>query len=404
MTDYRYYKTWSRQDGLGVFPVDHAEHDEFVLQGGRRVYDFLSTSFQTNFGHSHPAIRDSIHAQLGTMSIASPKASFELKQRATGRLLQRLNLPAGKVFYATTGSEAVENALKMARQIRGATKVLARRKSYHGATLGALSVTGDWRNAPHWTLDAQTIRIPEPGDDPGLEQTRRLVAEAGADSVAAIILETITGANGVTIPMQAYYDAVTELCRSTGIMLICDEVLCGFGRTGADFALQHYGLRPDFVCLSKAITGGYIPFGAVYTSPRVAAYYDDELMACGLTNYGHPLGLAALEAVLDLLEDRDFVENRQSLERVFRETLDQWSRQPWTHEVRCKGLLAAIELEHAAPTWQECFDAGLHLYSKGNMLVVAPPLVSEPARLEEALATLGGLLSPTTAPVAPSLS
>ncbi|TWT47832.1 aminotransferase class III-fold pyridoxal phosphate-dependent enzyme [Botrimarina hoheduenensis] len=392
MDSYPYYLTWSRQADLGAFPVRCAEHDEFVLEDGRRVYDFISTSFQSNYGHSHPLLRKRIHEQLDTMPIASPKASFALKQRVSERLLQKLGLPGGKLFYTTSGSESVENALKMARQFRGATKVLARRESYHGASLGALSVTGDWRNGPHWTVDSETIRIPEPSNDPDLTETHRLVKEAGADSIAAIILETVSGANGVAIPSQGYFDAVQQLCDETGIVLISDEVLCGFGRTGTDFALQAYGLRPDLVCLSKGITGGYVPFGAVYTGPRITGYYQQELLACGLTSYAHPLGLAALDAVLDVMSDPVFQANQRQLETVLAERLRAWSREPWLERYRCKGLLAAIELPGTAPSWRACFDRGLHLFSKGSMLVLGPPLVSHPDRLAAALDTLQELI------------
>lgn len=393
MSDYPYYLTWGRQADLGAFPVRAAEHDEFVLDGGRRVYDFISTSFQTNFGHSCAAIRDRVHEQLDAMPVASPKASFDLKQTVSERLIGLLGLERGKLFYTTSGSESVENALKMARQARGTTKVLARSRSYHGASLGALSVTGDWRNEPHFTLDSETIRIPEPEHDPDLSKTRRLVEQAGAENIAAVILETITGANGVVIPNQAWYDGIASLCQETGILLIADEVLCGFGRTGADFAFQHYGLKPDLVCLSKGITGGYVPFGAVWTGPKLVDYYRDGVLACGLTCYAHPLGLAALEGVLDLMSQQAFRENLASLESVLKDSLAGLESQPWVKQVRIKGMLAAIDLVGPAPTWREFFDRGLHLFSKGSMIVVGPPLVSTPERLEAALTELGNVLT-----------
>lgn len=327
------------------------------------------------------------------MPIASPKSTFDLKERVAARLSQRTGLEGGKIFFTVSGSESVENALKMARQITGRTKVMARNNSYHGATLGALSVTGDWRNEPHFTLDEQTIRIPEPCEDPDLKKTREIVAEAGEDAIAAVIVETINGTNGVVIPSQAWFDGLTALCREQGILLIIDEVLCGFGRTGTDFAFQQYGLQPDFVCMSKGISGGYVPFGAVWTGPRAAAYYAKEKMACGLTNFAHPLGLAALEAVLNLMDDSAFLENRKALEQRFKQELDEIEALPQVSEVRCCGLLAAIDLsDHPAPTWQTMFDAGLHAFSSGNTLVLAPPHISSPARLSEALDVLKQLL------------
>ncbi len=388
-----FYYTWSHQPDSDVFQVDRAEHDEFVLCGGGRVYDFLSTSFQSNFGHSHPAIREAIHRQLDQMPIASPKSTFGLKQRVAERLCQRVGLDGGKIFFTVSGAESVENALKMARQITGRTKVMARNNSYHGASLGALSVTGDWRNEPHFTIDEQTIRIPEPCEDPDLVRTREMVIEAGGPTIAAVIIETISGTNGVVVPSQKWFDGLAALCEEHGILLIVDEVLCGFGRTGTDFAFQPYGLQPDFVCLSKGISGGYVPFGAVWTGPRATAYYDKNKMACGLTSYAHPLGLAALEAVLNLMEDPTFLANRRALEVRFKQELGGIEALPHVSEVRCCGLLAAIDLsDRPAPTWQTMFDTGLHAFSSGSTIVLAPPHISTPARLSEALGTLKRLL------------
>ena len=388
-----FYYTWNHQPAADVFLVERAEQDEFVLQDGRRVYDFISTSFQANFGHNHPVIREAIQRQLDVMPIASPKASFELKQRVSVRLNELIGLAGGKIFYTVSGSESVENALKMARQMTGRTKIVARKKSYHGASLGALSVTGDWRNEPHFTLDEHTVRIPEPFDDPLLETTRQIISVAGTDHIAAFIVETISGTNGVAIPSREWFDGIVALCRKHDILLIIDEILCGFGRTAPAFAFQEYQLQPDFVCISKGITGGYIPFGAVWTGPRVVEYYDTEKMSCGLTSYAHPLGLAALEGVLNLMSDPAFQENKMAIERLFGQTMREIREWPFVSEVRCSGLLAAIDLlDRPAPNWQTMFDSGLHAFSNENTIILSPPFVSTPARLAEALDVLKRLL------------
>ncbi len=388
-----FYYSWMAQNAAVDFPVASAAHDEFILDDGRRVYDFISTSFQANFGHSHPAISDRITKQLGAMPIASPKSTFELKANVSQRLLDLVGLGEGKIFYTVSGSESVENALKIARQLTGREIVLARKKSYHGASLGALSVTGDWRNAPHLTFDQGTIRIPEHDEDPTLEQTRKIISETGADQIAAVILETISGTNGMSVPHPSWFRGIQSLCREFGIMLILDEVLVGFGRCGSDFAFQQYGLEPDLITLSKAISGGYIPFGAVWTSPEIAARYDDETLACGLTNYGHPLGLAALEGVLDTLADEAFQKNKVALEQTFADFIEnEVGSLTNVDEVRCRGLMAAIFLDQPAPTWQQAFDVGLHLYSSGNKIILAPPYISSVNKLEWAMGTLMQLL------------
>jgi taurine--2-oxoglutarate transaminase len=390
---FPYYFTWGLQPTQDVFPVERAEHDEFVLRGGRRVYDFISTSFQASFGHSHPVIREAIARQLHSMPIASPKAAFELKQQVSQQLLELLGLGDGKLFYTVSGAESAENALKMARQVTGRTIIAARRKSYHGASLGALSVTGDWRNLPHFTVDEQTLRIPEPDEDPGFEQTAALLRAAGPKKIAAVIVETISGTNGVAIPERQWFAAMQRTCAELDVLLIIDEVLCGFGRTGPPFAFQDFGVVPDLVCLSKGITGGYIPFGAVWTGPRIARYYDQQKMTCGLTSYAHPLGLAALGAVLEIMADSDFLKNKAELESVFGQTVQTWSGLPGIGPVRCRGLLAAVELADGhLPDWQVFFDHGLHVFSNPSMLILGPPFISSPARLRAALAVVQELL------------
>lgn len=382
--DKHYFVTWSKQSDASILDVDRAEEDQFILRDGRRVFDFLSTSFQASFGHSNRTIIERISRQLEHMAIASPKASFALKEQVTQRLLERLNLGDGKIFYTVSGAESVENALKIARHWTGRGIILSRKRSYHGASLGAMSVSGDWRSDPHLTFDEGTVRIPEPDDDPEGVEMRRVIEATGPRKIAAVILETITGANGVIIPSQSWWDAIQSICREYGILLISDEVLCGFGRTGPDFGFQQFGVHPDLVCLSKAISGGYVPFGAVWTSTRIARRYDREVFTFGLTNYGHPLGLAALDAVLDILADERFQRHKRSLERQFSEWLNSLRAIPVVRDVRYRGLLAAIDLHVAAPTWSTLIERGVYAFSKHNSLVLAPPLTADAKHLEQA--------------------
>lgn len=402
MVDKHYYVTWSPQSDVALLDVARAEADQFVLSDGRRIFDFLSTSFQASFGHSHPTIIERVKRQMDRMSIASPKSTFPLKEDVTDRLLNRLNLGGGKIFYTVGGAEAVENALKIARQWTGRPIVLARKRSYHGASLGAMSVSGDWRSDPHLTFAAGTVRIPEPGDDPLGNETRRIVEATGPGKIAAFILETITGANGVIIPPQSWWDAIQAICREHGILLISDEVLCGFGRTGPDFGIQAFGVRPDLVCLSKAISGGYIPFGAVWTSDQIAERYDREVFVCGLTSYAHPLGLAALDGVLDILADENFRRQKLQLEKQFAHWLESFRGRPHVAEVRYRGLLGAIQLKGPAPSWSDLISRGVYAFSKNNLVVLAPPLIADPARLDQAMREVEASLAPMSRPGATS--
>ena len=392
MSAEHFYYSWCSQALPARLPVDRTDGDEFILEDGQRIYDFICTSFQANFGHDFDPIKNRIIQQLGSMPIASPKSIFPLKQNVSRRLTELIGLDAGKIFYTVSGAEAVENALKIARQITGRTIVAARKKSYHGASLGALSVTGDWRNEPHLTFDQGTLRIPDHDEDPDLALTEQLFQQTGPEKIAAVILETISGTNGMSIAPADWFDKMQNLCRKYGCLLILDEVLVGFGRCGTDFAFQAYSLQPDLVCMSKAMTGGYIPLGAVWTSQKIANHYDTETMTCGLTNYAHPLGLAALDGVLDSLSNPQFgktmVDNQTCLQKNLKDLL----RCPHVTEIRHRGLMAAIYLNQPAPVWKIGIEQGLHFFSKENLVIIAPPYISTIDRLESAFSKLARLL------------
>ncbi|MCH2180947.1 MAG: aspartate aminotransferase family protein [Mariniblastus sp.] len=386
------YYSWSAQSLAANFPVERSERDEFILADGQPIYDFICTSFQANFGHGFDPIQSRISKQLATLPIASPKSRFDLKQEVSRRLVDLIGLGPGKIFYTVSGAEAVENALKIARQITGRPIVAARQKSYHGASLGALSVTGDWRNDAHLTFDQGTLRIPDHDEDPDLVETERRFLDTGPDKIAAVILETISGTNGMAIPDPAWFHKIQSLCRQHGCLLILDEVLVGFGRCRTDFAFQAYSLEPDMVCMSKAMSGGYIPLGGVWTSAEIARYYDTQTLSCGLTNYAHPLGLAALDGVLASLADPVFRDQMADLETCLQQNLEPLSRGNPRVEIRQRGLMAAIYLDQPAPTWKMGIEHGLHYYSRDNLVIIAPPYISTCSRLDTACASLRKLL------------
>ncbi|MBT7608155.1 MAG: aminotransferase class III-fold pyridoxal phosphate-dependent enzyme [Bacteriovoracaceae bacterium] len=367
-----YFYTWTDQSKAKHFEFESAANHILSLKDNKKVYDLSSLSCQASFGHSCDEIIQSIQKQMVSFSMASPKADFSLKENVTNSLLKLLKLK-GKIFYTVSGAESIENALKMARDIKQKKIIVARQKSYHGATLGALSVTGDWRNLSHETLDDWTLRIPEPKDDPDATQAISLMNKCGVQKIAAICLETVTGGNGVFLADQKWWDKISSYCNKKQIFLILDEVLCGFYRTGPPFGFQDYNLRPDFVTLSKSITGGYIPFGAVYTSLEVAKYYDDHVLSCGLTNYAHPLGLAALDAILKLTASKDFLENLIQRELEFESMLRAIEKLDSVKEVRYKGLLAAIDM-HRPPSFDDFLNNGNYLMVGDKTIILAPAL------------------------------
>ncbi len=388
MSTRPYYKTWSIQSEAPYLPVAGAEGTQFIMENGEKVHDLISTSFQAGFGHSQAVILNRIRSQMEVQATAFPKADNISVKNVSKELLAYLKLDEGKIFYTVSGAEGIENALKMARQIRKAEIVLARENSYHGASLGALSVTGDWRNKAHKTVNYWTIRIPEPTAENAIGHTRQLIEDVGSDNIAAFCLETISGANGVITGDPKWWTGIQELCDEFGILLILDEVTCGFRRTGSAFAFQKFPIHPHFVVLGKAISGGYIPFGAVWTHKKISGFYEKQMFACGLTNYAHPLGLAALEGVLDLLNAKGFIKTVEELEETFAKELKELEKLKSVKAIRVHGLLSAIDFHSTTLDWQKLFKAGIHVMASTNRIILAPPLAMSKEHLHEAMGIL----------------
>lgn len=395
MSKKPYFITWSKQnDHSGLIPLRSVDGPYLLTENNETLADLSSVSYQASFGQQHPHLTHKIVQQARSFCVASPKAEFELKDRASRRLLDYLNLPfAGRLFYTLSGAESIENALKMARQLTQKKIILARQNSYHGATLGALSVTGDWRNPAHFTVDEWTVRIPEPEDDPDCSLTRSIIEKVGAHLICGFCLETITGGNGVIIPNQKWWQGIQALCDEFDLKLILDEVITGFHRTSTPLAWHHYAfLKPDYICLAKAITGGMIPFGALWVHEEEAKHYDEERVLCqGLTSYAHPLGLAAMEGVLDLLEDAEFQEHLRELSECFASEMKKISMIKSVKALRCIGLLAAIDT-HETVDKKSIQKAMLTLVNQGQRLVLAPAFTFESDHLTQHLQQLAAVL------------
>lgn len=379
------FLTWTKQsDQSGALKFIAAKNAWLEFEDGTRALDLSSISYQATFGLQHSEISEAIKSQLDKFAAAPPKAQFDLKTRATDNLLQYLKLDEGRIFYTLSGSESVENALKMARQLTQKKIILARQNSYHGASLGALSVTGDWRNPPHFTVDDWTVRIPEPDEEDSLARTREIILNVGADKICGFILETVPGGNGVYIPSVEWWQGIQKLCREFKLKLIVDEVVCGFERTGGPLGLHHFQLKPDYVCLAKGITAGLIPFGALWVKESEAEFYDQNVLVQGLTHYAHPLGLAAMEKVLEICQSKDFQKHWGDLEKVFIKGLEKISKLSGVSEVRRIGLLAAIDLDEK---WSlsDFLKNEVHCVCQGQRLILAPPFCVTEDELEKAL-------------------
>jgi taurine--2-oxoglutarate transaminase len=324
-------------------------------------------------------------------------------------------MAAGKSFICLSGAEANENAVKMARLYTGRKKVVARNRSYHGATLAMLSLSGDPRREKFEPAMPGVVRMADPycfrcpfGKQPATcahecaEDLETALLREGPETVAAVILEGIVGANGVFVPPPGYWKKIRAICDRHGVLLIADEVLSGFGRTGRWFAVDHDGVTPDLLTVAKGVTGGYAPGGAVIATPRVARHFDDEVLWCGLTAYGHPLTCAAMVAAIETYRDEKLIERAAELGAWLGSRLGELARgRPAVAEVRGIGLLWALELcvpgpggapgrEPVGATAMGKVAAALrarhlHLHKRDNLIYIAPPLVIGRDELDEAI-------------------
>ncbi len=245
--EYPFFFTWVKQKNPLRFSISSVDGVKIITDTGHELIDMSSISYQASFGHNHPTIIRHLKEQLDNVPMSAPRGIFSGKTETTHELLKYMDKKDGKIFYTTGGAETVENALKIARDITKRKIVLARQTSYHGATLGALAATGDWRNKAHMIPENWVVRIPEPQEPDAIARTREIILQTGPDKIAAFILETITGGNGVYAGTQEWWDGISDLCREFGILLIMDEVICGFGRTGLSFGYMHYNVKPDII-------------------------------------------------------------------------------------------------------------------------------------------------------------
>lgn len=390
MNDLPYYISWTKQSDATTFPID-AVSGVTIKSGNIDLIDMSSISYQAHFGHNHPVIIRKIKEQLDSIPMSSPKGVYPHKNETTRELLNYMKKPDGKIFYTSGGAETIENALKIARDVTQKRLVLARQNSYHGATMGALNVTGDWRNTGHALPRDWVVRIPEPSEVDAIKKTRMLIEQHGKDQFAAIIIETVTGGNGVYYGTQEWWDGISQICKDYQILLILDEVVCGFERTGQSFGYMHYQVEPDMICLAKGITGGMIPFGALWTSKAISDFYQNNILSCGLTNYAHPLGVAALAGVLEIVKTPSFIENLKKTQALFAEEVKGLTQLSVVKNFRLKGMLCAIDLNKTVE-WKKFYQNGIYLVAQKERLILAPPLIISEKELQMAMSKIKNIL------------
>jgi taurine--2-oxoglutarate transaminase len=426
--DERYVlHSWSVRSSIDPIPIAGAEGRYFWDFDGNRYLDFASQLVNVSIGHQHPKVVAAIKEQADRLCTIGPMMANE-KRSELARLLAEVT-PGDLTmsFFTNGGAEANENAIKLARWHTGRQKIVARYRSYHGATAGAISATGDprrWHAEPGVPgvvriLDPYTYRCPAGHPDPcpvctGAPHLEEVLQYEGPENVAAVIMETVTGTNGVIPPPPGYLQSVREVCDRHGILLILDEVMAGFGRTGKWFACEHWDVVPDIITLAKGINSGYVPLGAMTISEKLADWVRDKYFAGGLTYSGHPLACAAGVASIEAFREEGIVENSAELGEVLGDRLAELAdKHESIGEVRGLGLFYGIELvkdrgtreplvpfnasgESFAPMAKiarAALDRGLYLMTHWNVIIIAPPLTITREELDEGLTILDEALT-----------
>jgi taurine---2-oxoglutarate transaminase len=419
--------SWSVQSQLSPLAVAGAEGRYFWDYEGNRYLDFASQLVNLSIGHQHPKVVAAIKEQADKLCTIGPPMAHEARSELARLLAEVTPGDLTMSFFTNGGAEANENALKLARWYTGRQKVIARYRSYHGATGGAITLTGDPRRWPAEPgipgvvrmLDPYTYRCPAGHPDPcpvcsGGPHLEEILQYEGPDTVAAVIMETIVGTNGIIVPPDGYLRSIRETCDRHGILLILDEVMAGFGRTGRWFACEHWDVVPDILTLAKGINSGYVPLGAMVINQKLADWVRDEYFAGGLTYSGHVLACASAVASIEAFREEGIVENAAALGDVLREELAKLAaRHPSIGDVRGKGLFFGLELvrdretreplvpfnatgETAAPVTRiakAALEQGLYLFTHWNVVMIAPPLTITHEELGEGLGVLDEVLA-----------
>ncbi|HEX9502221.1 MAG TPA: aminotransferase class III-fold pyridoxal phosphate-dependent enzyme [Thermoanaerobaculia bacterium] len=426
--------SWSAQAGLNPIPIVRGEGIYFWDAAGKRYIDMNSQLMCVNIGHGNKRVIEAIKRQADELVYAGPGMATPVRARL-GKLLADLTPgDLNHFFFTLGGAEANENAIRIARMVTGRQKIMARYRSYHGATAGAITLTGDprrWANEPGIPgvvrfFDPYKYRshLYREGDSDAtftgrcLAEIEEILAYEGPHTVAAIFIETVTGTNGLIVPPDGYLQGLREICNRYGILLVCDEIMCGLGRTGRWFAVDHWNVVPDMITMAKGLTSAYLPLGAVAMSDRIAAYFDKNVFYGGLTYSAHPMSLAAAEACIQVMQDDDTMEHTRRMGRVLAELHTAMrAKHRSVGDVRSIGLFGVLELvrnretkEPMAPfngTSAEMQKLGAYLREQGmyvfinwNNLFTNPPLCITEEQLRQSFTIIDNALEITDAAVA----
>ena len=406
---------WSAQSKVDPIPVARAKGIYFWTPEGKRFIDFNSQLMSVNIGHGDERVIQAIKEQAETLCYANPFMATEVRARLGQKLAEITPGDIDTFFFTNGGAEATENAIKLARFFTGRHKIIARYRSYHGATAGAISLTGDPRR---WAAEPGipgVVRVMDPyhgiergwdSAETSLAMIEETIQLEGPQTIAGFILETVTGTNGILIPPDGYIEGVRKLCDKYGILMIADEVMAGFGRTGEWFAVDHWKVVPDLICMAKGLTSSYIALGAVGMRHAIAQHFQDKVFFGGLTYNSHPMGCATALATIRVYEEDNLIENARKMGAVMK-TLgaELQKKHRSVGAVRSIGLFGIVELVRSQKTRQPMApfngtsdemaalgkffrENGLYTIVRWNSFYTNPPLCINEEQLREAFAII----------------
>ena len=420
------FHSWSAQATINPLMIKNAKGVYVTDENGKTYLDFSSQLVNTNIGHQHPSVVRAIQEQAGVLCTIAPQHGYEARYRAAELILDHSFDGAAKVFFTSGGTEAVEHAVRMARLHTGRQKILATYRSYHGGTSTSINLTGDPRRWPNDNGSSGVVHFFGPflyrsnyhatteqeECERALESLENTIRFEGPTAFAAIILETVPGTAGIMVPPKGFLKGVREICDRYGIVYIADEVMCGFGRTGAWFAYQDHDVRPDLVTFAKGVNSGYVPLGGVVINEAIAATFSERVYPGGLTYSGHPLACAAAVACIEAMRAEHIVENAKRIgDEVLRPGLEELAKKHKViGEVRGLGVFFALDLVTdratkeplapyggSSPAINEllgaCRSEGLLIFNNYHRLHVVPPCTITADEAREGLARLDRALS-----------
>jgi len=419
--------SWSAQGKINPMVVTKAEGIYFWDEDGKQYMDMSAQLVNANLGHGNKAVVQAIKDQADKIPFIGPGYALDVRSEAAKLICEASGISDAKVFFTNAGAESNENALKLAKLYTGKWKVFSMYRSYHGSSAGAGMLTGEPRHfanepggpgfikfdGPYAYRAPKACKFEKEEDvtDFYLELLENQFLYEGTAQIAAIFLETVVGSNGIQIPPKGYLQGVRALCDKYDILMVCDEVMAGWYRTGTCFAYQQFGVLPDMVTFAKGATCGYVPLGGVIVSPKIAQHFEQTQMLCGLTYSAHPMGCAAAIATISEYDRLDVAGNVAKQGKVLGELLeDIYKKHTCVGQVRYIGLFAAVELVKDKATREAIVPygkdpeglmgkilgmlkaEGFVTYTHENMIIVGPPLIITEEQLRTAMAILDKVL------------